>query len=82
MADILAGSPVPAGHIHGEVGICSCFHTLGEPATVMDGVCQSLHTGRLFVVLDSVGDSSSHFLARTSISLDEVREGRENQKRG
>ena len=33
-------------------------------------------------MLATVGDGSSHFFARTNVSLDEVREGRGNHKRG
>ena len=47
---------------------------------VMEGVRRDVHTRRLFVMLDAVGDSSSHFFARTNISLDEVKEGTRSQK--
>lgn len=47
----------------------------------MEGVCKSVHTGRLFVMLDIVGDSSSHFFAGKDLSVDELREGKRDKKR-
>ena len=47
---------------------------------VMEGVPRDVHIRRLFVMLDAVGDSSSHFFARMNLTVDEVREGRRSQK--
>lgn len=48
--------------------------------TVMEGMRMDAHTRRLFVMLDAVGVRSSHFFARTNLTVDEVREGRRSQK--
>ena len=44
--------------------------------------CRDVRIRRLLVRLNTVGDSSSRFFARTKFTLDEVREGRRRRKRG
>ena len=46
----------------------------------MERARRDVHTTKLFVMLDAVGDSSSHFFTRTNLTVDEVREGRRSQK--
>ena len=48
--------------------------------TVMEGIRGAVDTRRLFLMLSTVGDSSSHFFARTNLTVDEVREGRRSRK--
>ena len=57
------------------------FRPLVGLLTVVEGICKGVHTGALFVMLNLVGDSSSHVFARTNISLDEPREGKRGEKR-